>query len=312
MDHAGDVAHPAHPGSLAAPGSVAQAGSVAPPGWSAPTAGVTAATAVAVPLAVTLPAADRPAYLAPGAGATAADAAIRWRLRAATIDNFIVWAGFVAFCLVIGWNPLTLPHLLVEGLFSIAYHFWFEFRTGQTPGKRRYGIQVLDADGGPAGAKAVALRSVLRIIDQLPVWYVSGLVSMVRTGPHRRQRIGDVAGHTTVVAVGGRAASRGTPGWYLPVATLAAVLMSALAAWGVVYARSAPLSSTQQAEFITSCQMNSPGVDCVCLLRQLQAEGYVSLTSLESLIASAEAAVTDGRPAAIPAPLLNAVRVCRA
>jgi uncharacterized RDD family membrane protein YckC len=178
--------------------------------------------------------APRPAYLAPGAGATAADAALRWRLRAASVDNFIVYFAYLAFCGVVHWNPLTLPHLLVEGLASIAYHFFFESRGGQTPGKRRYGIQVVDADGGPAGPRAIALRSVLRIIDQLPVSYVSGLVSMVRTGPNRRQRIGDVAGNTVVIAVEGRAVTRGTPAWYLPTATIVAVLLSALTAASVL------------------------------------------------------------------------------
>jgi uncharacterized RDD family membrane protein YckC len=202
--------------------------SVAPLGWTPPIAGV------AMPIPAAPDTAPRPAYLAPGAGATAADAALRWRLRAASVDNFIVYFAYLAFCGVVRWNPLTLPHLLVEGLASIGYHFFFESRGGQTPGKRRYGIQVVDADGGPAGPRAIALRSVLRIIDQLPVSYVSGLVSMVRTGPNRRQRIGDVAGNTVVIAVEGRAVTRGTPAWYLPTATIVAVLLSALTAASVL------------------------------------------------------------------------------
>jgi uncharacterized RDD family membrane protein YckC len=109
-----------------------------------------------------------------------------------------------------------------------AYHFAFEARDGQTIGKRRYGIRVVAADGGPADARAVAIRSLVRIVDALPVCYLVGLLSMVLTGPVRRQRVGDLAAGTIVVAVDGRAAQQGTPRWLLPLATLVAVVVSAM------------------------------------------------------------------------------------
>jgi uncharacterized RDD family membrane protein YckC len=59
---------------------------------------------------------------------------------------------------------------------DVAYHFAYEAHNGQTIGKRQYGLRVVAAESGPADARATALGSVLRIIDALPTWYVSGLV----------------------------------------------------------------------------------------------------------------------------------------
>ncbi len=153
---------------------------------------------------------------------------MRWRLRAARIDNIAVGALYLVLCVLLHWKPLTVGHLALGALLSVAYHYGFEARGGQTPGKRRYGIRVVRTDGSAADGRAIAIRSVLRLIDQLPVYYASGLVSMVRTGPARRQRIGDVAAGTMVIAIEGRAAGRGTPGWWLPVATVVAVGLSVL------------------------------------------------------------------------------------
>jgi uncharacterized RDD family membrane protein YckC len=198
--------------------------SVAPP---ALTRAVAIPAALPLAPAPALPAAPDDVLTRLGAQ-PAAEAAVRWRLRAARIDNILVGAVFLALCLLAHWRVLTIGHLAVFGLLTVVYHYVFEVRGGQTPGKRRYGIQVVRADGGPADGRAIAIRSILRLVDQLPVYYASGLVSMVRTGPARRQRIGDVAAGTVVVAVDGRAAGRGTPGWWLPVATLVAVGLSVM------------------------------------------------------------------------------------
>jgi len=157
----------------------------------------------------------------PAMAGHAADAAVRWRVRAARIDSLIVYGAYLLVCLLLHWRVANATHLLWLAVAGVAYHFIFEARDGQTIGKRRYGIRVVAADGGPASPKAVAIRSVVRVIDSMPVCYVSGLISMLRTGPARRQRIGDIAAGTIVVAVDGRAASQGTPGWMLPAATLA-------------------------------------------------------------------------------------------
>jgi hypothetical protein len=195
----------------------------------------------------------------------------------------------------------------------VAYHFALETRDGQTIGKRRYGIRVVAADGGPASAKAVAIRSVLRVIDSLPVCYVSGLISMVRTGPARRQRIGDIAAGTIVVAVDGRAASKGTPGWMLPAATLAAVVVSALSVIGIAEAGHRPIDSLQASEFVAGCQNSAAGpvIDCQCYLNQLEADGYDTLDALKGLMADEQSEEAAGTMGPARTTVRNALTACR-
>jgi hypothetical protein len=133
---------------------------------------------------------------------------------------------------------------------------------------------------------------------------------MVRTGPARRQRIGDVAAGTMVVATGRRAATQGTPRWLLPAATLFAAAFSAVGVIAVAQAGTQPLNSVQQAQFVSSCQ-NSPGgelIDCECLLNHLEAVGYVSPKALEDLVAQAE---TPTSPNPARAVLERAGAACR-
>jgi uncharacterized RDD family membrane protein YckC len=214
--------------------------SVAPPGWNEP-------AGLAAPLAPVAPAA--PAAQAGAVSLAETEAAVRWRLRAARIDNFIVYGGSVVLCLLLHLSIVSSSSLIVLGLVSIGYHFALESRGGQTIGKRRYGIRVVALDGGPAGSRAIAIRSVLRLVDQLPISYLSGLISMVRTGPARRQRIGDVAAGTVVVATDGRAAERGTPRWFLPAATIASAVASLLCVLAIANARSHP----QQTQALSNC-----------------------------------------------------------
>jgi uncharacterized RDD family membrane protein YckC len=270
------------------------AGSVAPPGFIE---SVPPASARVLPVAGP---SDR------------ADAAVRWRIGAAFIDNVIVYGGYVALCAVLHWRIASVQHVWVLLLAGIAYHFALESHDGQTLGKRRYGIRVVAVDGSPAGARAIAVRSVLRIVDQLPVCYVSGLVSMVRTGPARRQRIGDVVGGTMVVSVEGQSL-RGTPGWMLPSATVFAVLASAASAFAIYHARIAPLTDTQRAEFIVGCE-NTPAsrlVDCRCLLDELRTAGYDTLAGLRGVVIDARTEALSGTPGPASATLGNAVTACR-
>jgi uncharacterized RDD family membrane protein YckC len=229
----------------------------------------------------------------------AADAAVRWRVRAARVDNLIVYGAYLLVCLSLHWRVASVTHLFWLAVAGVAYHFAFEARDGQTIGKRRYGIRVVAADGGPASPRAVAIRSVVRVVDSLPVCYVSGLISMVRTGPERRQRIGDIAAGTIVVAVDGRAASQGTPRWMLPAATFGAVVVSALSVIGIAKAGHQPINSLQTSQLVAQCQNSAAGAvtDCQCFLNQLEATGYDTPDALNKLmtdVQSEEAAGTMG------------------
>jgi len=268
--------------------------SIAPPGWNPPPA-----PPVAI-VPVSADAADDP------------DAAVRSRISAAIIDNILVYGIYLGLCALLHWRVADAGHLLVFVAAGLLYHFVMEARDGQTIGKRQYGIRVVSADGSRADVRAIALRSVLRIIDQLPVMYVSGLVNMLRTGPSRRQRIGDVAGGTIVVA-DDRQFGKSTPAWMLPTATILAVLVSAGTLYAVLNAGNQPLSSAQAASFVAGCNRSTGGqvIDCGCFLGQLETAGYDTMNSLTGLTSQVEEEIRAGDPAAHSSPLARAALACR-
>lgn len=295
--------------------SALEGGSIPPPGWD-PAHHLNVAAAAATTSADLT--AHYEAVLASGVDLTAsaeqpaAEAAVRWRMRAATVDNLLVSGVYLLICLILHWRVAQLGHLVVLLVLGVVYHFALESRDGQTLGKQRYGIRVVSLDGQRAGPKAIALRSVLRTIDALPFSYMSGLISMVRTGPARRQRIGDVVAETKVIAVGGHAARRGTAGWVLPAATVLAFAFSAIGVVSVVEAGRQPLSALQQAQFVTGCENSTHGVvDCQCVLNRLEADGYNSLDDLKSVLQQAQTEQLYGQSGTARAEVLDDATACQ-
>lgn len=86
---------------------------------------------------------------------------------------------------------------LVYFALLLLYCFATEAAFGRTPGKALLGLRVVRADGAPAGLASVAVRTLLRLIDGLPVLYLLGVIVVIATGRH--QRVGDLAGRTLVI-----------------------------------------------------------------------------------------------------------------
>jgi uncharacterized RDD family membrane protein YckC len=83
---------------------------------------------------------------------------------------------------------------------SFVYYALPELATGQSLGKWVMGLKVITVSGGRLGGRAVIVRTLGRIIDILPVFYLVGWIAM--RGPRRPpQRIGDRMAGTTVVAI---------------------------------------------------------------------------------------------------------------
>lgn len=279
--------------------------SVAPPGWSpaAPT-GVGAVGQEARPIDLTA--------RAPDLAGRAPEEALRARINAGFLDNLLLYLGYLALCGALHWQLADPSHWAVYAIAALLYHFGFESRDGQTPGKRRYGVRVVSTDGSRASARAIALRSVLRIIDQLPFFYASGLINMIRTGPRRRQRIGDVVGQTIVIPVDAGTKLMRTPRWLLPTATLVTTLASVLLIIGILNAGSQPLTSSQASEFVAGCNETAGRVlDCQCVLVQLEDDGYTTLDSLRTLFNQERDALATGDRGAVPPALVNAAASCR-
>ena len=88
--------------------------------------------------------------------------------------------------------------VLITAFFSLAYYMLFELLLkGQTPGKRLTRIRVVKINGSPATAGAIIMRNLLRLIDQLPTFYLIGMITAF-INPQER-RIGDLVAGTMVV-----------------------------------------------------------------------------------------------------------------
>ena len=89
---------------------------------------------------------------------------------------------------------------LASGLSTIAffaYLAYFEAKYGQTVGKMLADVVVVTEDGDAIGYRESALRTILRLVDILPFFYIVGIVTIYLTG--RRQRVGDLVADTVVV-----------------------------------------------------------------------------------------------------------------
>lgn len=122
------------------------------------------------------------------------------------LDGVLV--GGVAFALstflglgIAGSGPLG--RLEGTGLFllvalDLAYHVALEARGGQTLGKRICRVRVAGRHGR-ASLAAIVVRNLLRPLDGA-LLNVVGLVAIALTGRGRRQRVGDLAAGTVVIA----------------------------------------------------------------------------------------------------------------
>jgi uncharacterized RDD family membrane protein YckC len=90
------------------------------------------------------------------------------------------------------------PGLLLEALLWILYFTYFEGTAGQTPGKQLLGIKVIDeVTQKPVEMGRAFIRNLLRIIDELPLLYIIGII-LVEVEP-KKKRLGDMLANTIVV-----------------------------------------------------------------------------------------------------------------
>jgi uncharacterized RDD family membrane protein YckC len=130
------------------------------------------------------------------------------RVAAAIVDLLIVSVGAAAILVagdsLSGERQGALSAVILG--WALYYFFALESGEGQTVGKRLLKLRVVRADGRPAGMREIAVRTILRVIDN----YLVGLIVMLATGD-RRQRIGDLAADTIVVDATGPALASPEP-----------------------------------------------------------------------------------------------------
>jgi uncharacterized RDD family membrane protein YckC len=128
------------------------------------------------------------------------------RTKAAWADIGVLFIALLVFVAVAGTVD-TGPDeygFYLEGLpfvfyllFVLGYFFLLEAFNGQTLGKRWQDLEVVAADGERAGFGPVAGRTLFRVVDWLPAFYLVGYIA-VRTSSEG-VRLGDRASRTRVV-----------------------------------------------------------------------------------------------------------------
>jgi uncharacterized RDD family membrane protein YckC len=131
---------------------------------------------------------------------TEGDVVLR-RIVAIIID--IVLIGIVTSVIsgVLAQIRLAALGSLIGLVIGFGYYIYLEGTYGQTIGKMALDIVVVTEDGGPIEYGPAAIRTLLRIVDILPAFYLVGFIAMLVTD--RKQRLGDIVADTIVVRAGG-------------------------------------------------------------------------------------------------------------
>jgi uncharacterized membrane protein SpoIIM required for sporulation/uncharacterized RDD family membrane protein YckC len=126
------------------------------------------------------------------------------RVAAAIIDLLVIGAWGLACMVAAAISTVLLggyTALLWFGIWSlgsVGYYTLFEaYRGGQTPGKRKLGIRVVQDTGHGITFGAALTRNLLRTADFLPPPYLTGLL-LILFHP-RSRRLGDLVAGTVVV-----------------------------------------------------------------------------------------------------------------
>ena len=85
---------------------------------------------------------------------------------------------------------------VIEWLYPVLFEV---LARGQTPGKKMFGISVINDDLSPVTLGTSLVRNLLRTVDFLPLFYLVGVVAMLSN--RRFQRLGDMAAGTLVISV---------------------------------------------------------------------------------------------------------------
>ena len=137
------------------------------------------------------------------------DVHVTGRRIAATIIDGLVLAGVYGvmaalFGTIVDHDGLywtaSMPAAanVAYGVLAVTYYLVLEGYRGQTVGTMVTGIRVIDElTGDRPSFRAVAIRTVLRAVDGLASYLVAFATVMLT---QRRQRLGDLAAHTLVVA----------------------------------------------------------------------------------------------------------------
>ena len=124
---------------------------------------------------------------------------LAWGIDLAGIGALTGIAGtFIKLLGLIVPDLATALTIFAYFLISIGYGILLEWHwRGQTIGKRVLRLRVVDAQGLRLRFTQIVLRNLLRFVDMLPAFYLTGGVACLASP--RGQRLGDIAANTVVV-----------------------------------------------------------------------------------------------------------------
>jgi uncharacterized RDD family membrane protein YckC len=121
---------------------------------------------------------------------------IAWLIDfAIRIVCYIVLAIFLSWLGGVGFGLQLIGVFFIEWFYPVV----FEVHNGMTPGKKILGIKVVNDDGTPVSWTPSLLRNLIRPIDLLPLFNITGFITMLLNS--RFKRLGDLAAGTIVVYV---------------------------------------------------------------------------------------------------------------
>jgi uncharacterized RDD family membrane protein YckC len=130
--------------------------------------------------------------------AMAADTAIQ------VVVGFVLFVALALAVPALRFFGSVAPQWAIAGMiigFFLIYYGYFAFFeatwNGQTPGKRYAQLRVMKDDGRPINAYDAIARNLLRIVDQLPVFYGIAILSVIFS--KQNKRLGDFVAGTVVV-----------------------------------------------------------------------------------------------------------------
>ncbi len=115
---------------------------------------------------------------------------VDWLLRIAVVIVFAI----VFRTSGIGQGLTLVAYFLLEWFYPVFFEVW---RDGQTIGKKSLRLKVINDDGTPITFAASLIRNLLRVVDFLPSFYVTGILASLCN--RHFKRLGDLAAGTMVV-----------------------------------------------------------------------------------------------------------------
>lgn len=118
------------------------------------------------------------------------------------IRGAVVLAVSLLFALILGSAIMAGVGIWLIIYFSITWGYYILFETiwsGQSIGKKIFGLRVVKVAGHPIRFMDSVLRNLLRAADVLPVPLLNGVGAFTMLFSRRFQRLGDIAAGTVVI-----------------------------------------------------------------------------------------------------------------